>query len=141
MIITAAGNFSNNETDNRSDHERKRKDSMIDEVKPQTEEALTTRERILARAKCKTETIEVEGLGAIRLRQLSTGKSVKLRRVADKEEFSALLFIESVVDENDNALFTEADIPEINELPMAAVTQIIRAISELNQFTAQPTKA
>ncbi len=94
------------------------------------------REAILAsRNSRKSEAVEVDGLGSIRVMALNTRGSLFVNKHKDSPEALAALFIAFVVDEAGKASFdfTDEAISEVMELPGEVVAKVVNAGSALNR--------
>lgn len=89
--------------------------------------------------------INIDGLGGVvRIRALTTAErsrfEASLQRNGKPDPKKIVLVREklivlSVVDANDQQMFSEEDIPEISKLPARAVEQLFNEVRELSGFS------
>lgn len=104
-----------------------------------------SRESFLAAAKhLKTEVVDVPEIGgSITVRELTAGKALALggKVRADDKDAMLLWLIASVVDENGLPMFTEADLPQLQDLSAAVVLKIGARAVKLTGLNSDPGDA
>ncbi len=88
------------------------------------------RDAILAsRNSVRSQVVEVDGLGSVRIMAPNTRGSLFVNKYKDAPEAMGALFISLVVDESGKHVFdfTDEAISEVMELPAAVVTKVINA--------------
>jgi hypothetical protein len=96
---------------------------------------MLSREDILKAATLRMETIEVpEWGGSVTIRELSAQQLVDAGKAnRNRDGFAAGHdIVASVVSETGEPLFTEADIPAIQQLGAAGILRVSKAINKLN---------
>jgi hypothetical protein len=83
--------------------------------------------------------VEVDGYGEVRIRSLTAGEKDSLERTVQdaKKPVRAALLQKSLVDADDNVMFTPKQIPELSKLPLKFTDPIFAACLDLNGLTKQ----
>jgi hypothetical protein len=93
---------------------------------------------LLAALQPKIESIEIEGIGAIKLRQLTVAESDALRASLDKEdkssEFGLRMLGTSLVDDEGNRMFGDDEIADLRNSSGTHVDKLIESVLVLNGF-------
>lgn len=88
--------------------------------------------------KPKAQTVEIEGLGSVRVVELSVAEAESIRDVLKTEEgkgnFGLRVVIRSVRDEDGAALFTDADIDQLRSLQNGKLEKLTDSILKINGF-------
>jgi hypothetical protein len=94
---------------------------------------------LLKALKPKTQSVTIEGFGEVGIAQLTVAEVDSLRATLKKDErdskFAVRLVLASVVDDDGNRVFEEADLPELEASGSAAVDQLVKQTMQLNGFT------
>lgn len=101
---------------------------------------MLTKEQILARNDLPTEIVEIqEWGGSVKLRGLSAGEREALEQeVTNKQgkvetkNLRAKLLVRSIVNENNEKIFTEADIDALNTKSSFVIDKLFLAAQRLN---------
>jgi hypothetical protein len=87
----------------------------------------------------KVQRLSVEGFGEVGIAQLTVAEVDALRANLKKGEgdskFALRLVLASVVDDDGNRVFDEADLPQLEASGSAAVDQLVKQTMQLNGFT------
>lgn len=101
------------------------------------------RDDLLAKLKSANKSVHIESLDAdILLRELPAGEVLHLteqfnNKEISQEDFTFELIASSMIDEDGKKLLT---VEEAKELPMAVLTEIIKAIAEYNNLDIEKAK-
>lgn len=82
---------------------------------------------------------EVEGFGAVRLRQVSVAESDRLRSVtkdAKTPDFGLQLIIASMVDADGAPLLTADDLPTLQSASDMKIAKLVERVLEVNGYKA-----
>ena len=94
--------------------------------------------------KPKTSAVDVEGFGAVTIKQLSVAEveavRAKLKKDDDADTFGLRLVTLSVIDESGAAVFTDEDLPSIRAASNEAVEVLVTKVLELNGFRKAEAK-
>lgn len=83
------------------------------------------RDVLLGTMKRRLKTVEIEGVGEVRLRSLTEAERIKVVNSSDGEEMATLM-VYSLIDDNGDRVFSEEELPLVLSLDAGYV----RAISE-----------
>lgn len=82
---------------------------------------------------------EVEGFGAVQIRQISVTESERIR-VAGKDapaaDFGLRLVIASVVESDGSSVFDESDLPALQGSADAKMSKLVERVLEVNGYKA-----
>lgn len=96
---------------------------------------------LLLSAKRPEETVEVAGVGEVRVRGMSAKDqewfAAHNERLRDDGLLQAYLILKCVIDDEGNYLFDEDDLPQIAEMPVKVVDAIVGAANRLSGFTEE----
>lgn len=103
------------------------------------------RQELLAKAAglgFKTETVTIEGLGDITLRQMSGQQQAEVIRMLKTDESRALIYAAavSIVDDSGSLMFSltdKADLALLGSWPASVLSSIFNATKPLNKFDAE----
>lgn len=95
--------------------------------------------KLLAALVAKNKPLEVEGFGAVMVRQITVGENDAIAKIAQNKdaamsEFGLQLVIRAVVDEEGNPLFDDQDIHALRDSASTAVDKLVSAVLEVNGY-------
>ena len=96
-----------------------------------------TKLALIAALAAVTQTVEIEGVGGISIRQISVAESEAIRAASkekDGQEFGLRLVIASLVDLAGEPLFEVADLPMLQASADAKITKIVEKVLEVNGY-------
>lgn len=87
-------------------------------------------------------TVQLDGFGPVNLRQISVADADRIRTAAkdeagefDPTEFGLRLLAASIVSDDGDAVFTDADVKALSAASTAKIDGLIARVLELNGFT------
>ena len=89
------------------------------------------------------ETLEVPGLGTVRVKPLTAGERDRFEQAGAEsggKYVRARFLVAGVVDEAGRPIFTDDDLPRLDELPAAVVQPVVEAIARLGKLTPEDMK-
>ena len=101
-------------------------------------------QQLLAALAPTTSTIDVEGFGPQRIKQLTVAENDAVRKLVTADsppsEFGLRLLVESVVDEQGTAVFTFADLPALQASSGTKIDGLIKQVLAINGFKGTEEK-
>lgn len=105
---------------------------------------MTPAQQLLAALAPNTVTIEVDGFGPQRIKQLTVAENDAVRALVGKEapasEFGLRLLTAAVVDAQDMPIFTSADLPALQQSSGTKIDGLIKRVLEINGFKGTEEK-
>lgn len=88
---------------------------------------------------------DVPGVGAVRMRELSAPEVSDIRESckteAQKADFGFLLIIASVVDDNNDPVFVQADLPVLRSSAQSRIGELVTSVMSANGFSVKEDAA
>jgi hypothetical protein len=98
---------------------------------------------LLAALACTTVAMPVEGFGTVNIRQVSVAENDRVRAAIKSDAsvphsaFGLQLLIASVVNDDGSPVFTEADLPALQQAAGRKVDKLVEAVLEVNGYGGQ----
>jgi hypothetical protein len=100
--------------------------------------SLLTRESFFATAPAfPSETVELDGMGAVVVRVMSAGDRDRWEAMLRKDipaDFRARLVVLTAFGDDGKPLFTPADVPQLSALPSTVLDPIVEAAARVNKM-------
>ena len=101
-----------------------------------------TREQLLKPRTTAAHTIDIDGLGMVRIRELTVGEAKELATAFVDKDAEATFYVlqRCMIDENGEPLLRPEEVTAIDSLGIATAKRIVSAILEKSGMSAQGEK-